>query len=147
MNDIIGLFKLPPLRSEGIPGSPVLTLDLLVSPPRHQVSGIAEITQATNPPLDIKFNVAGVYSTMTVMPQITHYQIKLEGVVFNPANVTLSETPSENNNIFNALLVLDADWERGEVTYSFNGGAQVHQPIRAVKAAVETTTGSGIRAA
>lgn len=141
MNDIIGLFRLPTLESRGIPGSPVLTLDLLVYPPKHQVSGLARVSQAVNPPLNRRFHVAGVYSTMTVMPKITHYQIKLEGVVFNPDKVNLNETPSENNRIFNALLVLDENWERGEVTYTFEGHPEpIHQPIEAVHTQSEIGT-------
>lgn len=137
MNQMIGLFPLK-LRSVGMPGSPVLTLELLVCPPEHRVSGLATITQAIFPPLNIKYHVGGKYSTMTVMPPVTHYQIKLEGAHFNPADVALHEDPKENNGIFNAMIVLDDTWSRGEVIYSYEGQKPIHQPIEAVTPFVET---------
>ncbi len=134
MDDIIGLFPLPPLQTEGMPGSPILTLSLLVYPPKHQVSGLAEVTQAVNPPVDQKFHVAGVYSTMTVMPRVTHYQIKLEGVLFNPDKVDLKATSGKNNQLFEAIVVLDETWQRGEVTYSYQGHPEaIHQHIHAIR--------------
>ncbi len=140
MSDIVGLFPIN-YRTSGLPGAPTLALQLLVSTPDRKITGVATVTQAVNPPLVKKFHVAGVYSIMTVMPKITHYQIKLGGVLFDPEGLDLKSLSAENNKLFSALLVVGPDWEKGEATYTYLGHEQpIHQPVEAFQNGLELTT-------
>ncbi len=59
------------------PGAPSLRLDLFVDMAQATASGTARVTQAVNPPLNVKLPVHGDVITMTVMPKNTHFQLKL----------------------------------------------------------------------
>lgn len=54
-----GLFPVTYVVATPAIGAPVLTLSLLVNTPAKKVSGIAKITQSTNPPLVFHADVWG----------------------------------------------------------------------------------------
>ncbi|MDB0544583.1 DUF1842 domain-containing protein, partial [Ralstonia solanacearum] len=54
-----GLFPVTYVVATPAIGAPVLTLSLLVNTPAKKVSGIAKITQSTNPPLVFQADVWG----------------------------------------------------------------------------------------
>lgn len=59
-------------------GGYALRLGLVVDVVNKQAGGISEVTQATNPPLDVKLPVHGTVTDMTVMPKNTHHLVVLE---------------------------------------------------------------------
>lgn len=107
----VGTFPVSYEISTGMPGAPTLLLDLIVVTPAEKVSGNAEITQATNPPLDNHYDVAGTFTYMTVMPQNTHIMIKLTGI----------SGPSTGLINFEAMLVLESDWKSGTANFKYRG--------------------------
>ncbi len=119
MPENIGLFHVKYCTS-GPPGAPILHLDLLVNTPNKTITGMAAVTAALASPVLVSCPVAGVYSIMTVMPKLTHIQLKLHGVLLGDGNLVTAEPASA---LLEALAVLDENWSSGEVQYSY-----VHHP-------------------
>lgn len=59
-------------------GGYALGLNLVIDVVQHKAGGIASVTQATNPPLDVKLPVHGTVTDMTVMPKNTHHLVALQ---------------------------------------------------------------------
>ncbi len=102
-----------------MPGAPLFKVNLGVYTPEEKVSGMGQITQTTNPPLDIPTHLVGEYSYMCVMPQNCHIFVKLTGFSIMPvpppdggmANITM---PNVQLKMF-----LDGDWQKGVATYKY----------------------------
>jgi hypothetical protein len=82
-------------------GARSLRLDLIVDMVHAIASGTAEVTQAVNPPLNVKLPVQGPVITMTVMPNITHYQLKLS-------------SPQMPGRHIDVTAVVESDWQTGK---------------------------------
>lgn len=102
MENQVGLFIAAYRITTGMAGAQTLELHLAVSAPDKKVSGTGVISQAVNPPLHEVIVVNGVYSVMTVMPNNTHIQVRLEG-----------------SNGVSIIMVLEKDWASGKANYSF----------------------------
>ncbi len=102
MENQVGFFIAAYRITTGMAGAQTLELHLGVSTPDKKVSGNGVITQAVNPPLHQPIVVSGVYSVMTVMPQNTHIQVRLEG-----------------SNGVSIIMVLEDDWASGKANYSY----------------------------
>jgi hypothetical protein len=127
MPENIGLFHVKYITS-GPPGAPILHLDLLVNTPNKTITGWATVTAALAHPILVSCPVVGVYSVMTVMPKITHIQLKLHGVVLGDGNLAAAEPASA---LLEALAVLNDSWSTGEVQYTYlNHPKQIEQPIQ-----------------
>jgi len=83
------------------PGAQVLRLNLLVDVVHAFASGIAQVTQAVSPPLDVKLAVHGPVVTMTVMPKNTHFQLKLAS----------EQMPGRHIDV---MAVVEGDWKTGK---------------------------------
>jgi len=59
-------------------GGYALTLNLVVDVAHSKASGIAGVTQAINPPLNVRLPVYGTVTDMTVMPKNTHHLVVLQ---------------------------------------------------------------------
>lgn len=116
-NALVGLFPLN-LQSVGAPGAPVVKLSLLVYTPRQEVTGHAEVTQAINPPLDLKSHVHGNLIHETVMGPGSKILIKLLGwpeIVWPPKGGVGPVIP-EN---FSAQVLLEPDYNSGTITFEY----------------------------
>lgn len=100
-NQSIGVFPGAWESDESAVGAPHLRLDLMFNAPHHSVAGHGQVTQATNPPLDVESQLTGDYTYMTVMPQNTHVLVVVSGTDIE------------------VRMVLDSNWESGTVTYRY----------------------------
>lgn len=97
-------------------GGPHLTLNLQFVPngtpiDTGVVSGTGELTMTTNPPIDIKYTVSGVYYYEAVMGQPPVVRIDLTGITLP---VTLPPYTS-----LKVIMVLDEDWKNGEANFQY----------------------------
>lgn len=113
-----GLFLAEYEISTGLAGAPVLHLALTVNTVDRAVSGAARVTQAINPPLDVRSQVHGSFTYMTVMPNQTSILVVATG--------TPSITWPHGGGVGPVLLpnlhlrmVLDKSWEHGVANFSY----------------------------
>jgi hypothetical protein len=100
-------------------GSPLLTLSIVVDVPNGKVTGIANITQTTNPPLKFRADVWGSFSTVQPKPDAP------------PVNVlTLDGSPSGQYSAiaetFHFHGILSVDWKSGHASYRYYEGERWH---------------------
>jgi Domain of unknown function (DUF1842) len=100
----------------GMPGAPILTVDLMFYAPMSTVTGHGRLSQAVNPPLEVDSRLSGNYTYMTVMPQSTHVLITLTGY---PNTKWVGPVLEPNMEV---RMVLEADWHTGTATYSYRSG-------------------------
>ncbi|TCZ73681.1 DUF1842 domain-containing protein [Flaviaesturariibacter aridisoli] len=130
----VGLFPVSYLIGGGLMGGVQLHLQLLVNTPSRQVNGRAEVTQSTNPPLDIVSSAHGDFTYMTVMPNKTSILVVLTG----SAPVPPTEPITLQN--LHVRMVLSEDWKTGTAAYSYKDAkGQWHEvtdaPVEMVGAA------------
>jgi len=110
-----GLFPLCYQIGNQVPGAPNLVLNLLVYTPEQNVRGTSEITQATNPPVDVHSDVWGQYTYLTVMPQSTSkILITAQGNHGGPGSNSMVN--------FKLQLVVGNDWKEGIANYQYFNG-------------------------
>ncbi|CAA7614251.1 hypothetical protein MTBLM5_130014 [Magnetospirillum sp. LM-5] len=97
----VGTFLVSYVSSETMPGGCVLSMQLVVDTVHKTASGIATVTQATNPPLDVRMPVSGPVITMTVMPNNTHFRMDLQ-----------SQSGMVGRNL-SVMAVVGEDWQTG----------------------------------
>lgn len=113
----VGLFPLCYRIGTSAAGAQNLALNLLVFTPDQTVSGTAEITQATNPPLDVHSDVWGEYTYLTVMsPGVSKILITAQGNHGGPGSNSIVN--------FKLQLVVGTDWKEGVANYSYLNGQQ-----------------------
>ncbi len=102
-----------------------LNLNLVIDAVNHKAAGIAGVTQAINPPLDVHLPVHGTVTDMTVMPKNTHHLVVLES-----ADKLLGRH-------IEVRLVTSDDWQTGtaNVTLFLDTPAGVKQFTTEVKVA------------
>jgi len=64
----VGLFLVRYDVGANMPGAPMLTLALTVDTVDHQINGMARLTQAISPPLDLRMQVRGTYVRLPMPP-------------------------------------------------------------------------------
>lgn len=102
-------------------GAQQLELNLSVYTPNYKVNGQGVIKQSVNPPLDVHTELTGDFTYMTVMPNITHILVVLEG-----------------SNDVKIRMVLSNDWASGTANYSYidNQGKKIsleNIPVRIIR--------------
>lgn len=104
-----------------MPGAPAVNLHLGFNAPAQSVSGVGQVTQAVNPPLNIASNVTGTYTYMTVMPNNTHIQVRLSGTppVYFPSGAGIGPAVPANLEM---IMVLAKDWAAGDAQYQYRNG-------------------------
>ncbi len=119
----LGLFHVNYEVRIGRPDQPIvgdvrLNLSLAVYTPGKTVSGIAHITQATNPPLDQHSKVSGNYTYLTVMPNNSHILVTATGFpdIHWPAGA--GHGPQLQPN-FELHMVLEDDWQTGRANFKY----------------------------
>jgi hypothetical protein len=116
-------------------GSPLLKLSIVVDIPNGKITGIANITQTTNPPLKFRADVWGTFSTVQPVPDAPPVNI-----------VTLDGNPSGQYSMiaetFHFHGILSNDWKSGNASYRYYEGERWHTVENAI---VTVTTESGER--
>lgn len=75
---VAGTFIVSYESANVLAGGYSLGLNLVIDAANKKAAGLASVTQATNPPLDVKLPVHGTVTDMTVMPKSTHHLVALE---------------------------------------------------------------------
>jgi hypothetical protein len=99
-------------------GGPVFTLHMTVNTPNATVQGAGNITQTTNPPLNIGTRLNGNFTYMTVMPKITHILVTATGypIVDFPPHAGIGPVLMPNTQL---RMVLEGDWKSGTADYQY----------------------------
>jgi len=115
-----GLFPVTYVVATPAIGAPRLTLSLLVNTPAKKASGVARITQTTNPPLDFHADVWGHFSYVRLEdgaePSII---LALQGNPSGPTS-TLADT-------FYFHGILAGGWQSGHASYRYFEGGRWHE--------------------
>ena len=106
-----GLFIANYQIGESIPGGIIFQVNLIINAVTKNVYGCGDITQATNPPLDVRTKLTGDYTYMTVMPNNTHILINATG--YPDSNST------QNTANVELHIVLESDWQSGVANYKY----------------------------
>ncbi len=119
-----GLFPVTYVVATPAIGAPVLTLSLLVNTPAKKVSGIAKITQSTNPPLVFQADVWDVQPAAAGRGRRALHHPDLDG---NPSgqNSMIAET-------FHLHGILSSNWQTGQASYRYEEGGRWHAVEHAV---------------
>ena len=125
-----GAFHVKWIIGNIMPGAPLLHVDAVVVTPAHSISGVAHLTQATNPPLDVDFNISGSYIDVTER-NTTHFAL-----------LSTSPSPLLGAPYLLLSMVLGADWKTGKGSYRYVCGSltghQENVPIK-IEATVAAT--------
>ncbi|MDD1015064.1 DUF1842 domain-containing protein [Pseudomonas rubra] len=109
---VIGLFPLSYVIGTEASGAQRLVLDLLVHPADRTLRGVAQLTQATNPPLDQHLDVWGTFSYQPLLPpSSSKILITLQG---NHGGKTANSPIT-----FYLNLAVGTDWQKGLAGYSY----------------------------
>jgi hypothetical protein len=129
-----------------MPGAPLFNVNFGVNTVDKTVAGLGHITQATNPPLDIRTHLDGNYTYMTVMPRNVHILITATG--YPPINWSPfgGVGPVIPPNVY-LQMVLTEDWKSGTANYKYvdnNGNWHniENTPVKSVPCNTMTTTNS-----
>lgn len=132
----VGLFVVSYRIGTDAPGAPTFETHLAVDTPNRRVSGLGTITQAVNPPLDVRTRLDGDFTYMTVMPRNTHILVTLTGF---PVAHLAPEGGIGPVALPNARLrmVLEEDWKSGVASYEYTTDGRDWQhiadvPVRAL---------------
>lgn len=118
-------------------GGPLLTLHLTVDSEHETIHGLAEITQATNPPLQIKSKLDGNFTYMTVMPNKTNILVVCQGwpIIHWPKDAGIRPVILEN---FDLRMILEKDWKGGGIAnYRYTEDYPNWQVVRNAKVELE----------
>ncbi|QIH08985.1 MULTISPECIES: DUF1842 domain-containing protein [unclassified Pseudomonas] len=108
-----GLFHTRLIITNPVIGAPILTLDLLVNTVRKTVSGLAQVTQSTSPPVHFSADVWGDYSQIKLdRSSEGHLVLNLAGNPSGPGS-QIAET-------FHLQGILNLDWASGFASYRYN---------------------------
>lgn len=125
MSEKIGLFPVNYLIGTGAAGAPVFRLSLLVNAPDKTVNGMGRISQATNPPLDVRSNVNGTYTYMATMENVNILVVATGYPAVDwPAHSGVGPALLPNLHL---RMVLAGDWASGTAYYKYQnaGGAWI----------------------
>lgn len=113
-----GLFLARYDITTGMAGAPVMHLAMTVNTVDKAVNGGSRITQATNPPLDVRSHVHGSFTYMTVMPKTTHILVVATGypIIHWPAHAGHGPVLLANMQL---RMVLENDWKSGTANFSY----------------------------
>lgn len=106
----VGLFVVSYEIGTELAGAPRLVVHLAVNAPARAITGQCQLTQAVNPPLNLKMPVTGDFTYLTVMPP-------------DPTNilVVLSDVQGPNPNApgIELRMLLAGGWDSGVASYRY----------------------------
>ena len=100
-------------------GGPVFNLNLTANTPEETVHGIGVVTQKSiNPQLEIKTQLIGNFTYMTIMPDITHILVTTAGypIIRWPPYGGIGPVLLTNVQL---QMVLNKDWKSGTANYKY----------------------------
>jgi hypothetical protein len=130
-----GLFIVSYLVGNEMPGAPLLHLHFAVNTVDKVISGQGQVTQAINPPLDVRSNIYGDFTYMTVMGPKTSILITATGVpaIQWPTGGGIGPVLPPNLSL---RMVLDDGWKSGTASYRYQIGDTWHEltdvPVKAI---------------
>jgi hypothetical protein len=130
-----GLFIVSYLVGNELPGAPHLHLHLAVNTVDKMISGQSQVTQATNPPLDVRSNIHGDFTYMTVMGPETSILVAATGVptLQWPAAGGIGPVLPPNLSL---RMVLKDGWTSGTANFRYQVGNTWHEfnnvPVKAI---------------
>lgn len=142
-SDEVGLFiACFEVGNVGMPGAPVMRFQGAFNAPAKTVNGSANITQATNPPLDVHSNVHGNWYYMAVMGKKPDEQaVRIDFVGYPPFSWPSGAGigPVIPPNV-QGTIVLDNGWAAGTGTANYSYRASfagpeinlLNQPVKKV---------------
>ncbi|MFK0310293.1 DUF1842 domain-containing protein [Pseudomonas sp. NPDC090233] len=110
-----GLFPVSYQIGNNAPGAQRLQLDLLVYTPDRSLNGHAQITQTTNPPLDLQLDTWGSYSYLSVQPPS-------EGKILLTVQGNHGGAHANSPLLLKLQVLLEHDWQRGVANYQYFNG-------------------------
>lgn len=118
----VGLFLLQLESESAAIGAPILHLNLTVDTVNETTNGIAEVTQALANPLVCTSHVTGPVIYQTVMGPGSTIRLNLTGypVIHWPSGGGVGPVLLKN---LTATVVLDQDWQSGDVRYQYQDKA------------------------
>ena len=121
-----GLFPVCYQIGGNMPGAPTFKVHLMVYTPDKRVTGFGEITQATNPPLEVATKILGSYTYMTVMPDNTHILVTATGYppIQWPPHGGIGPVIPPNVEL---RMVLSDDWSKGTAQYRYYANGSWHE--------------------
>ncbi len=111
----VGLFNASYRISNHLQGGVELNLNLTVNTVNKRVSGMARISQAINPPLNITSELQGDYSYMCTMESCSILLVA-EGI--NPFQPIIHDVPQISKNL-SLRIVLDENWQKGVANFKY----------------------------
>ena len=135
MTNQAGLFLVTYDIGTGMAGAPSFKVTMTVYTPEDTVSGGGNITQATNPPVNLNTRFNGQYTYMTVMPNQSNILVNATGY----SVVHCPPTPVIIPNL-QLQMVLSEDWQSGIANYQYFNDASgkwtevKNAPVRAISA-------------
>ncbi len=123
----IGLFPVNYRITTGVPGAPLLRTQLLVSTPDQRVTGFGQITQTTNPPLDIRARLNGDYGYLAFEGG-SRIMMNLKGFPVSTLPPGSGVGPVLLENIGGNLL-LSSDFRSGSASFWYLDNAGIKHTI------------------
>ena len=96
-------------------GSATLRADLIINGPDKTVNGIANIYQATNPPVNVISHLNGEWSYLSNMNE-HHALIIVDG--FDLSTIQYGGQAMENKNL-TLRIVVSEDWQSGTASFNY----------------------------
>ena len=122
-----GLFFLELQSGTEAIGAPIVNYRLTVDTVNERATGLAEVTQALAQPVVCSSHVSGPVIYETVMGPGSKIRLDLDGYpIFHfPAGAGIGPVILEN---FKSIVLLDPDWQTGEVRYQYRAsdGSWIH---------------------
>lgn len=111
----VGLFNANYRISKHLAGGVEMNLNLTVNTVNKRITGVAHITQAINPPMNIISEIQGDYNYMCTMDSC-RILIVAEGV--SPFQPLIRDVPLIHKNL-TLRIVLDENWQSGVANYKY----------------------------
>jgi len=122
-------------------GAPLFNLFLTVNTPSGTVTGGGNITQTTNPPLNLGTKLDGNFTYMTVMPKQTSILVTATGVPAVNWSPNAGIGPVLLPNV-ELRMVLDGNWQSGTANYKYLNSCGEWNSINNAKVQIINTNSS-----
>lgn len=123
----VGLFNVHYRITNHLQGGVEMQLNLTVNTVNKRITGMANITQAVNPPLNIISEIQGDFNYMCTM-QSCSILVVAEGV--SPFQPLIRDVPQVHKNL-TLRMVLDEDWQKGVANYRYCINNEWHEVTQA----------------
>lgn len=123
----VGLFNAHYRITNHLAGGVEMQLNLTVNTVNKRITGMAHISQAINPPLNIISEIQGDYNYMCTM-QSCSILVVAEGV--SPFQPMIHDVPQINKNL-TLRIVMDENWQKGVANYKYCINNEWHEVTQA----------------